>query len=269
VESVVETAPAVGAWLKQMAAPVPGLGQASDATFSMGLALNLPKVRDGLKTMLNAILEHGKSCEEVDRDELVKAMQATDLMLNPMLAGVKGYNLVLDSIQLDPNTLQPKSVNAHLVIASSDPRGLFGMAGMLSPKLATLQIPQDGTPVALPLKEVLPTAPSAWVAIKGEALGLFLGSQPPKDAADLLTTAPASPNIILTFDYQVKKLLDQIGPSLEHTMQTMKGEEAEDAREIYQAIKETAALYDRFGFTLRGEERGLVMQARVDFGKGQ
>jgi len=268
VEGVLETSPAVGAWLKRMAAPVPGLGSATGATFSLGLGLNLPKVRDGIKAMLAAVLEQGKECEDVDQEELAQAMQSVDLLLNPMLAGVKGFNLVLDQVVLDTATLEPKSVKARLVVAATDPRGLFGVVGVLDPRLAMLQIPPDGTPVELPLKDSLPAAPPAWVATKGEVLGLFLDAQPPGDTTRVLSEPPASSTLILALDYDVKKLLQQIGPSLERTMQTMQGEEAEDAREIYQAIKETAALYDRFSFGIHGEERGLVMRGKVEFGGG-
>jgi len=268
VEVVVESSPGVGNWLKQVAAPVPGLGSAAGATFSFGVGLDLPKVRDGLKVLLGNIAEQGKECETLDQQELVQATQSLDLMLNPMLAGVKGSNLVLDEIQVDPDTLEPKSVAARLLVAATDPRGLFGMAGMLDPKLAMLQIPQDGTPVKLPLEESLPMAPPAWVAIQGEALGLFLDAQPPKDAARVLSEPPASSTLILALDYDVKKLLQQIGPSLEHTMQTMQGEEADDAREVYEAIKETASLYDHFSFGIHGEERGLVMRGKVEFDSG-
>ncbi len=268
VEVVVESSPGVGGWLKQVAAPVPGLGSAAGATFSFGVGLDLPKVRDGLKVLLGNIAEQGKECETLDQQELVQATQSLDLMLNPMLAGVKGFNLVLDEIQVDPDTLEPKSVAARLLVAATDPRGLFGMAGMLDPKLAMLQIPQDGTPVKLPLEESLPMAPPAWVAIQGEALGLFLEAQPPNDAARVLSEPPASSSLILALDYDVKKLLQQIGPSLEHTMETMQGEEAEDAREVYETIKETASLYDHFSFGIHGEERGLVMRGKVEFGSG-
>ena len=264
-EAILETAPAVGQWLEQMAAGVPGLGKSGDATISFGLGLNLPKVRDGLKAMLGAIQEQGKECEGVDREELTQAMQSVDMMLNPMLAGVKGFDLVLDEIQMDPNTLEPKSVQARLVVAATDPRGIFGMAGMLNPQLATMQIPQDGTPVSLPLKETLPMAPPGWVAIKGEALGLFFGAKAPENAASLLSEPPASPHLLFVLEYNVKKLLAQIGPVLEQAMQTMQGEEAESAREAYEAIKQFASLYDRLTFSISGEKQGLVMRGRVQF----
>ena len=268
-EATLETTPAVGQWLEQMASAVPGLGRSTDATFSMGLALNLPRLREGLKAVLGAILEQGKECEKVDREELGRSLQSVEMMLNPMLAGVKGFDLVLDEIQVDPDTLEPRSVRARLVVAATDPRGIFGMAAMLNPQLATLQIPPDGTPVALPLKQTLPTAPPGWVAIKGEALGLFFGARAPENAAGLLSEPPASPHLLFALNYDVKKLLAQIGPSLERTMQTMQGEEAEDAREVYEAIRQTASLYDRFGFSISGEKRGLVMRGRVEFGKDE
>ncbi len=268
VEAALETSPAVGAWLTRLPAAVPGLGKSADATFSLGLGLNLPKVRDALKALINDILQNGKGCPSVDRQQLAGFVQSLDMVLNPMVAGIRGFNFVLDRLEIDPRTLDPKSVEARLLLASTDPRGLLGMSGMLDPNLAMLQVPSDGKPVKLPLQNSLPQAPPAWVAIKGEALGLFLGAEPPKEAVKLLQAGSASPTLIFHMGYDLRRLLRQVGPSLEQAMRQMSGEEAADVREFYRTIKQTAALYDRVDFTVHGEKRGLVMEGRVTFYSG-
>jgi len=208
MQAVVETSPAVADWLKRLPAPVPGLGS------------------EGLKALLGIVL----------------------LMLNPMFAGIKGFDLAVDRVEVDPATGEPKSVDARFVLAAADPRGMFGMLAMLNPRLATLQIPADGTPVELPLKEVAPGAPPAWVAIKGEALGLFVSPPPawvaikgealglfvspeaPKDVDKVLTTPP-EPSVLFSLSYNVEKLLQEVGPSLEQGIRTLEGEDAENGPE--------------------------------------
>lgn len=265
MQGVLETSPAVADWLKRLPAPVPGLGGGDQAMFSIGMGLSLPTLRDGLKTLLATLLEQGRECEEVDQEGLAQSMQALDMMLNPMLAGLKGFNLVIDSLEVDPATREPESVEARFVLAATDPRGMFGMLAMLNPKLATLQIPPDGTPVELPLKEMSPSAPPAWVAIKGEALGLFVGPKPPADVDNLLTEPPESPELLFALGYNVEKLLKEVGPSMEQGIQSLEGEDAEHAREVYEALQQTASLYDRVRLDILGSDRGLVVSGSVKF----
>ena len=264
MQGVVETSPAVAEWLKRLPAPVPGLGNEADAMFSLGLGLNLPVLRDGLKALLGTVLEQGKGCEDVDQEELAQNMQALDMMLNPMFAGLKGFNLVVNRVELDPATQEPKSVDARFVLAATDPRGMFGMLAMLNPRLATLQIPSDGTPVELPLKEMTPASLPAWVAIKGEALGLFVSPEAPQDVGKVLT-APPAPSVLFALGYNVKKLLQEVGPSMEQGIGTLEGEDAENAREAYEALKRTASLYDQVRFDVLGDEHGLIFSGRVLF----
>ena len=264
MQAVVETSPAVAGWLKRLPAPVPGLGSEADAMFSLGMGLNLPVLRDGLKALLATVLQQGKGCEDVDREALAENMQALDMMLNPMFASLKGFNLVVSGVELDPATQEPKSVDARFVLAATDPRGMFGMLAMLNPRLATLQIPADGTPVELPLQEMTPASLPAWVAIKGEALGLFVSPEAPKDV-DRVLTAPPEPSVLFSLSYNVEKLLKQVGPSLEQGIQTLEGEDAENAREAYEALKRTASLYDQVRFDVLGDEQGLIFSGRVMF----
>ena len=265
MQGMLETSPEVAVWLQQMAAPVPGLGRYSDVMFGLGLGLNIPVVRDGLKAMLNAVLEHGEGCEEVDQEQLAQTMQTLDLMLSPMFAGIKGFNLVVREARMEPADTEVESVDARLVLAATDPRGMFGMLAMLNPQLATLQIPPDGTPVQVPLQQMAPDAPPTWVAIKGQALGLFLGDQPPADVLEALSAPPDSSALLFALSYNVKKLLEEVGPSLERGMQSLEEQEARDAREIYEAIRQTASLYDRLSFRILGSAEGLVFSGRIFF----
>jgi hypothetical protein len=267
MQGVLETSPAVAGWLKRLPASVPGLGAGDQAMFSIGMALNLPILRDGLKTLLATLLEQGRECEKVDQEALTRKMQALDMLLNPMLAGLKGFNLVIDSLEVDPVTREPASVKARFVLAATDPRGVFGLLAMLNPKLATLQIPPDGTPVELPLRAMSPSAPPAWVAIKGEVLGLFVAPTPPADVGRQLTASPASPELLFSLGYNVEKVVKKVGPSMEQSLQALEGEDAERARDVYGSLQQAASLYDRVRLDILGNDRGLVVSGGVRFSK--
>jgi len=264
-EMVWETSPGVAAWLRELAAPVPGLGAAPDAIFSLGLGLHLPKLRDGLKQFLATIAEQGKACEKVDQEALARSMQSIDMMLNPMLAGIKGFELVVEGVEVPPHGAQPESVDGRLIVAATDPRGLFGMLGMFNPQLAMVQIPTDGTPVKLPLKDLSPQAPDAWAAIQGEALGIFFGRQPPKAPKAELGASPARPGVLFSLGYNVAKVFEQLKPMLEQGLKAGNAQEVEGARALYGALERTAGVYERVQLDLAGGPAGLVLDGKVWF----
>ncbi len=264
LEAALETSPAVGRWLERLAAFVPGLGADEAAIFSVGLALDLPTLRDALRAAFNDILARGEGCEHVDAAALTSAMQSLELALNPMVAGIRGVNLTLEEIELDAETRAPRSARGRLLISTVDPRGLLGMAVVLDPRVATLQVPADGTPVLLPLSGVTSAVP-LWVAVRGEVLGLFAGEQKPEDAARRLQAPPADPHLLFVLDYDVGKLLARVGPSLEEAVQGAAGAEAEETRAFYRAVEETARLYRRIRVEVLGLKRGLTLRTTVRF----
>ncbi|HIE54024.1 MAG TPA: hypothetical protein EYP90_02385 [Chromatiaceae bacterium] len=81
----------------------------------------------------------------------------------------------------------------------------------------------------------------------------------------MLTAPPDSPALLFALSYNPKKLLEEVGPSLERGMQSLREQEARDAGEIYAAIRQTASLYDRLSFRILGDDKGLVFSGRIIF----
>ncbi len=263
IKGAVETSPAVAAWLKKMAAPVPGLGMDADAMFSFGMGVDLPQVRDGLKAMMRSFMENGKDCELVDKKELTQAMQGMDMMLNPMFAGIKGFELAVNDLKLDPQTMSPKAVDAQLVLASVDPKGMFGMLGMFNPQFAQIDVPVDGTPVQLPVETMAPMAPPTYAAIKGEVLALKLGEKAPAGIDELLQAPVAEVPPLVALSYNPEKMFSAVAPGLKSMMESMQGEDAEDLKSAYQSLETAAATYKYGEFRIMGTDRGMEFESRA------
>ncbi len=263
LDTVVEAAPPVANWFKTLSAPVPGLGADRKGLFEAGLALDLTQLRGGIKKMLATVIEQGRDCERVKPEALKQAMQSVDVMFNPMLASIRGFDLVLDEVRMGPNG-EPAGASGHLLIAALDPRGLLGMLGMFSPDLAALQVPADGTPVRLPLDKLSPQAPPMWVASKDQALAVFFGSRAPADTSAVLSAAPGPQGLLLVFRYNMKKLFALIGPALKQ-LPPMGGAEEQEMRKQLESMAAVARHYERVEMGIQGRDDGLVISSTIRF----
>ena len=108
LKAVVETSTDIAARLQRIASPVPGLGIENNALLSLGLALNLPELRDALKAGMLSVMEQGKGCEMVDEQEMTQSMQGLDMVFNPMVTGLKGFNLQVNDLIFDPQNVTPE-----------------------------------------------------------------------------------------------------------------------------------------------------------------
>ncbi len=263
MKAVFETSADIGAWLQRFASPVPGLGVSNDAMLSIGLGLNLPELRDGLKAAMHSVLEQGKGCEMVDEQEITKSMQSLDMVFNPMVTGLMGFNLQVNDVVFEPQGMAPKSVDAQLLLAAEDPRSVSGMLGMLSPQFTQLQIPDDGTPVTLPLQDLSPDAPVTHIAIKDKALVVTTGGDAGSMSAAAFSAPLASPSPLFALDYNGVKLLERLSAVEEQIMQSMQGDE--DMLAGYQAFKDSSEIYGLISLKVTGTDKGLTIDQKVMF----
>ena len=269
VQGIFETSPGVSAHLQKLATPVPGLGDDSNAMVAFGLALNLPELRTAITSAIYNIQQQGKDCEWVKQDELTKGLQATNMMLNPIFAGIKGTYIELNDLDLDEKSLQPKSIDANLMLATDDPRGIFGMLGMVNPQLAQLRLPNDGSAVKLPLEGVIPLSdvPPTYVAAKEKLLALSIGENAQQRVEESLNASLVSPMPILEMSMDVDKYYKTVANIMENMPNQYDAAPDEKAQILHQqlvAMKEMGKLYDRMSITIIGTDKGLVLDEVID-----
>ena len=257
------TAP-VAAQLQKLAAPVPGLGASYDGLLAFGLGIDLPQLRNSIEALLREVIATGSSCEWVDPASLQAVIPQLNLALGPMTAGIKGFNLQLDDLTMDPQTLQPTGVRAALLAAVDDPRGIFALGAMFNPALATLQIPSDGSFVDLPPDLGLDEqTPPLKVAIRDRVLLLLAGAESVDLANPLLTAVAASPPRLFAVDYGVYQLVQRFGDMLDIAAVQLdsQGEQemALELREQLQDFRLQAEMFDRLRLSVHASAEGLVM----------
>ncbi len=262
--AVWESGPEVAAYLQRLAAPVPGVGEAYDGLLAVGMGLDLPRLRSAIDALLRELIATGTGCEWVDPQALQAIIPQLNLALGPMTAGIKGFNLLIDDLEIDPATLEPRGVRAGLVAAVDDPRGVFALAAMFNPALASLEIPTDGTLVALP-QQLGPAqqTPPLQVAIKDKALLLVAGEGAADMAGPLLDAATVSPMPMLAIDYGIRALVERLGDVMERAaLQMNAGGEAEMAGQLRAQVAEfrqQAQIFERLRLSVHASEEGLVM----------
>lgn len=263
--AVWESSPAVAAHLQRLAAPVPGVGRPYGGLMAIGMGLELPQLRNAIDALLHELIAAGSACEWVDPGALEAVIPQLNLALGPMTAGIKGFNLQIEDLAIDPDSLQPTSVRAGLLAAVDDPRGVFALGAMFNPALASLQIPDDGSFVDLPagLGVDDDAAPPLKVAVRDKALLLLAGADATDLAATLAGTGVVSPAPILAVDYGVHRLVQRLGEVMERTSSQLsdQGEEelAQEVRDQLRAFRMQAELFDRLRVLLYASSEGLVV----------
>jgi len=263
LHGVLETDASVGTQLERLAAPVPGLGSGQSGLMSFGMAFAVPEVREALRSMMQTISERGADCEMVDSAAVSQGIQSLDLVLNPMVSGIKGFNLRLDDFDIDPDTMSPRSLSGSLLVASEDPRGLFGMLGLLNHEFTQLQVPMDGTPVALPVDNLAPGLPPSYVAMDNKSLVLSFGEGGDSQVPRLLQEPAASKPPLLSISMDIARIAAQLAnlsPLIEPNLQ---GEEGESVRQGLEAFQQSGAYYGTTTVSILGTRQGLVFEQKV------
>lgn len=270
VRGVLESSPAVAARLQQLATSVPGLGSTYDGLFAFGVGIELPALRNAIDGLLRHVAAEGEQCEWVDPAQLQAITPQLNLALGPMTAGIKGFKLLVEDVSIDPQTLAVSDISAGLLAAVDDPRGIFALGAMFNPALATLQVPDDGSFVALPQTPMLDEhAPPVRVAIRERALLLLAGGASDElgDSLGATVAAAAKPGPLLAVDYGVRQLVERFGPVMDQAVSRMKAEgETDLAVELHDqfaSFRLQARLFERLRMALRASDQGLVMEQEM------
>jgi hypothetical protein len=263
VRGIWETTPGVAAYLQKLAAPVPGVGVPGDGLISVGAGMDMPQLRNAIEALLTEITEQGSACESVDPDVMKAIMPQLNLALGPLTAGIKGFNLQIDDVQIDPGTLQPTQVRGGLLAAVDDPRGVFALGAMLNPELARIRLPQDGSFITLPQAHAIAgELPPVRVAARDNALLLVTGADTDGIARQLASTGMLTPAPLMAVDYGVAQLVERFGPMIDNVTQQLRDRGEHDAaaeiEEQLESFRLQAQVFERSRVVVYATDAGLV-----------
>jgi hypothetical protein len=264
-----ETAPAISARLQQLVhpRPLPGMGADGDELFSMGMDIDIPALRESLKTLLRHLAEQGADCEWIEPQRLQAALPQLDLMLGPMLGGLSGMYLELGELRIDPQSLQGADASAGLLLAVSDPQGALAMAAMMNPPLAQLQLTLDGRPVAVPAELLPPGVPAMHLAAREGLLALAVGEDSARRAAALLTAPTGETPMLLGMNYDMARFMGLMAQAMDLMAARLEAagelEQAQELREQAVGFAASAGQGGRMQLSLAPDTRGLVIRQQV------
>lgn len=264
IKGVWEGSDDVVSYLQRVAAPVPGVGASTSALLAMGMGVDLPQLRNGIEALLREVIEQGSTCEWVEPKKIEAVIPQLSLVLGPLTAGIKGFNLQIDNLALNADTFAPEAVEASLLAAVDDPRGVFALGGMVNPALGALEIPMDGTPVELP-SDLLPnqSTPPLKVAMRDKALVLLTGDATPAKVKALLDAETVAPPPLFAIDYGVRQLVPLLDQVLSQAADDMIAQgETELAAQLAAQLDDMraqATLFERVKISVYANAQGLVM----------
>ena len=155
-----------------------------DPIFDLGLNINFQKLGTALTTYSSFLIDSAEAhkCTLIKQKDIRKSMGGMMMVMNMGLSQFKSIYFSLDNLEMDEK-MQPKKLDAVLSIGSDAPEGLLSMVGMMSPALAGLKVPKDGSPVKLPAGAIpsrgMPVPPLS-ISRSDTAINIMIGNDKPE-----------------------------------------------------------------------------------------
>ena len=162
----------------KLSSPPPGSAATATALYDIALSLPILKIKDFLIERSNAIVEAPFQCAALApmNEAAARARQQLTQVVPPPLSDFTGLRLLINRLDI-PASGNPDA-SAAILIGSSDPMSMIGMAQLAVPGLRDFKLALDGKAVDLPAG-IIPTevgyAPSMQIAANDAAVAISLG----------------------------------------------------------------------------------------------
>jgi hypothetical protein len=178
MEVVLKTTTQVSKSLMAIPAPLKTFEVSADPMVDFGFSANVPKLRDSLLSFMAFLGNTGEKsgCKAIRKKAMDEASMGIAMAMGMGITQVKTLYVAIDELKLGKKN-QPENVSARFSLVADDPMGLVRMLSMFAPPLATIQVPDDGTPVPLP-DGLLPAGiPPVNLSLKGKDLDIVMGDK--------------------------------------------------------------------------------------------
>lgn len=164
--------------LMKLSSPPPGSAATATALYDIALSLPILKIKDFLIERSNAIVDAPFQCAALApmNEAAARAKQQLTQVVPPPLSDFTGLRLLINRLDI-PVSGSPDA-SAAILIGTSNPMGLIGMAQLAIPGLSDFKLALDGKAMDLPAG-IIPTevgyAPPMQIAANDAALAVSLG----------------------------------------------------------------------------------------------
>jgi len=254
---VLETEATLATELTALVADVPVVNSASTYLAELALGIKVGPVRDFLRAKADAIVAQPYQCEELA--ELNEHAQEASEQLNqpipPMVNNLFGLRAAISSM----DKTAPESAKGLLALHVTQPEMLVGMAQMLVPGLAELDLTPGAAPVRIP-SDMLPLPDLVIHAMQADtSLGLSVGEGEQDKLPGFIGQEGKSNGTFLSVNYDAAAYLEMTG-SIDMGEEYAAGEEA--AEDLFgQIYDEYKKLVDRNDTRLSFTKDGFVMDS--------
>ena len=162
----------------KLSSPPPGSAATATALYDIALSLPILKIKDFLIERSNAIVDAPFQCAALApmNEAAARAKQQLTQVVPPPLSDFTGLRLLINRLDI-PVSGSPDA-SAAILIGTSNPMGLIGMAQLAIPGLSDFKLALDGKAMDLPAG-IIPTevgyAPPMQIAANDAALAVSLG----------------------------------------------------------------------------------------------
>jgi len=262
-EMVFKTSTGVSEVLQTLANKTNIARRLADPIFDMGFNLDFKKTSAAMTTYSNFLIESAEKnkCELIKAKDIRKSMGGMMLVMNMGLSQFKSLYLAIDNLKMN-DKMQPEKIDAMLSIGTDDPAGLIAMVGMMSPPLAQLKIPEDGTPVKLPAGAIpsrgLPVPPLS-ISRSKESINIMIGNDKPT-LVDYKSDVPE----LMSFAMDGKRYYEII-TNVMKSLPTAKNNNKNEMEDVTAMMETMGGMMGKVKQEITADKRGLVINYHVQY----
>lgn len=259
---VVETDSTIAAELINLVADVPVANAKSSYLAELALGLKVGPVRDFLRSKVMAVVDQPYQCELLQKMN-TQAQEAADQLNQPIPPMVNNLFGLRAAISRLGGEAAPQSAEGMIALHVTQPEMLVGMAQMLVPNIAEMDLTVGAPPVQIP-PDLIPLPDLVIYAAQAKtAIGLSVGEGQQNGLADFINQEGKSNGTFLSVNYDTATYLNmsgQIGAdSGDSNGHSDGGGFAESAKAVYQSMA------DRSDTRLSFTKDGLVIDSKMTF----
>ncbi len=199
ISMIFETSTELGTDLSQLAGRIPQNNQ--NSAISFGLSFDILAAKKLAQKYAQALVDSPYQCEHLTllNQNAHNILAQVSQPLPPMVSNFKGISYSLEGLKLNPAAVdsgQPEkiveNIQAQMLVAVDNPDALMGMAQMMLPQLAEIELNTDGTLIhlgdKLPVsgKDIPFSAEHLFGAMSDHAIGLSIGHPDGGDLSQLV-----------------------------------------------------------------------------------
>jgi hypothetical protein len=260
---VMETETSIAAQLVGLVSDVPHANSSSNYLAELALGLRVGALRDFLREKATAVLESPYECEHLLKlnDHAQQAADQLNQPIPPLVNNLMGLRVAVNRFGNDMSDIN--SAEGLIALHVSQPEMLVGMAQMLVPNLAELNLAPGEPPVLVP-EEIIPVPGLVMYAAQSkEAIGLSVGEGQQAGLPDYLGQKGKANGTFFSANYDTASYMEVTGRLGTDTGDSGDHGMANDiAKDIQEAIK---AVSDRTDTRLKFTQDGFVIDSRISF----